>query len=74
MTLILTMIFYFFCPGSDQSHIRPFESKRGTSHDLNGVILQLYMHNVDNLGKQSAVEPIQRAQKDTKGTFHDCLY
>ena len=63
MTLILTMIFYFFCPGSDQSHIRPFKSKRGTSHNLHDVILQLYIHNEHNLGKQSALEPIQRTQR-----------
>ena len=41
MTFILTMIFYFSCPGSDQSYIRPFKSKRGMSHDLHDVILQL---------------------------------
>ena len=48
MTLILTMIFYFSCAGSDQSYIRPFKSKRGTSHDLHDVILQLYIHNKQN--------------------------
>ena len=70
MTFILTMIFFFSCPGSDQSYIRPFKSKRGRSHDLYDVILQLYMHNKQNRGKQSTVEPTYLTCTDTNGTFH----